>query len=113
MDEEFIQQLTQIIDCRLHDKHFGVAELAAEMGISRITLYRRVKLILNKQISKYIRELRLKRAFSLLQNKAGNATEVSAKVGFNQPTYFNKCFHNYFGITPGKVLRRTIVEILI
>lgn len=113
MDEEFIKQLSQIIEYRLHDKHFGVSELAAEMSISRITLYRRVKFILNKQVSEYIRELRLKRAFDLLQNKAGTANEVSEQVGFNQPTYFNKCFHDYFGITPGKVLKTTIAEILI
>jgi AraC-like DNA-binding protein/TolB-like protein len=105
MDEQFIKNLVQVIEENLHDESFGTAELAAQLGISRVTLYRRVKSIVKKSVSEFIRETRLKRAYELLQNKTGTVSEIAYQVGFNNPGYFNKCFHEYYGVTPGDVLK--------
>ncbi len=111
MDEQFINKLTQIIDENLHDEDFGASELAEQLGISRVTLYRKVKSIIKKSVSEFIRETRLKRALELLKNKAGTASEISYRVGFRSPVYFNKCFHAYYGITPGEVLKGKHVQL--
>ncbi len=52
-----------------------------------------------------IREYRLKRAHEMLQQKVGTVSENSYQVGFSSPSYFNTCFHDYFGYPPGKVKR--------
>jgi TolB-like protein len=38
----------------------------------------------------------------LLQN-LGTVSEISYRVGFGSPSYFNKCFHEYYGYPPGEV----------
>lgn len=105
MDQQFIDKLNQVIDENLHKEEFGVAELAAELGMSRVTLHRRVKNIIKKSVSQFIRETRLTRACELLRQKAGTVSEIAYQVGFNNPPYFNKCFHEHFGVTPGDVLK--------
>ena len=48
----------------------------------------------------------MKKALELLQSEDTTAAEVSYNVGFSSPSYFNKCFHEYFGYPPGKVIRK-------
>ena len=102
-DRIFIAKLTEIVLDNLTDEGFSVERLAQEAGMSRVNLYRRLKAIKNQNVSKFIREVRLQRAMEMLRNKQGTAAEISYKVGFGSPAYFNKCFHEYFGYPPGKV----------
>ena len=105
MHQEFIQKLTEIAEANLANEKFGIEELAKEMGMSRISLYRKFKVITNQTGSQFIRELRLKKARDLLLNEDFTVAEISYKVGFASPTYFNKCFHEYYGYPPGEVLK--------
>ena len=85
MNEQFIKKLTQIIDENLHNEDFGASELAKQLGVSRVTLYRKVKSIVKKSVSEFIRETRLKRSLDLLKNKVGTVSEISYPVGFRSP----------------------------
>jgi len=105
MEEQFLQRLTNAVDAHLDDEHFGVTELAAELGMSRTTLHRKVRQVVKKSVSAFIRETRLKKAFGLLQNNDGTVAEIAYKVGFGSATYFNKCFHDFYGFPPGDVLK--------
>jgi TolB-like protein/AraC-like DNA-binding protein/Tfp pilus assembly protein PilF len=103
MNQALIRKLTDITIANISNEHFGVKELAKEAGISRITLYRKIKSIKNQDASQFIRELRLRHSKELLQMNAGTVSEVAFMVGFGDPAYFNKCFHNFFGFPPGKL----------
>ncbi|MDP4224685.1 MAG: helix-turn-helix domain-containing protein, partial [Bacteroidota bacterium] len=102
-DEAFIRKLTDIVLQNLGNENFGVEELAHEAGMSSYTLNRRMHSINQKTGSQFIREVRLQRALEMLRNETITAAEVSYKVGFGSPAYFNTCFHEYFGYPPGKV----------
>ena len=104
-EKDFIKKLTKAVDAHLDDEHFGVSELAAELGMSRVTLHRKVKETVKKSVSTFIREVRLERAYELLQTKSFTVSEIAYKVGFGSATYFNKCFHDFYGFTPGDVLK--------
>ena len=104
-EKDFIQKLTKAIDAHLDDEHFGVSELAAELGMSRVTLHRKVKEIVKKSVSTFIREIRLKRAYDLLLKKSFTVSEVAYKVGFSSASYFNTRFHDFYGFPPGDVLK--------
>lgn len=106
MDQEFINRLTELLESNLENEHFGVSELAKEMGISRSQLHRKIHAIHNKSSSQFIREFRLKEAMVMLQNKVATASEIAYRVGFASPTYFNTCFREYYGYTPGEVKYR-------
>jgi TolB-like protein/AraC-like DNA-binding protein/lipopolysaccharide biosynthesis regulator YciM len=103
MNKEFLKKLTEIVEANLANEHFGPEELAGEMGMSHSNLHRKLKSISNQTLSQFIREIRLKKAKELLLNEDLTAAEISYRVGFGSPTYFNKCFHEYFGHAPGEL----------
>ncbi len=105
MDQLFLDKVLRAIEKNLANESFGVDELAHEIGISRSQLHRRLKSINGQSASQMIREYRLKRAHEMLQQKVGTVSEISYQVGFSSPSYFNTCFHEYFGFPPGKVKR--------
>jgi TolB-like protein/AraC-like DNA-binding protein/Tfp pilus assembly protein PilF len=105
MDQLFLEKVNEAIENNLANENFGVDELANEIGISRSQLHRRLKSLNGQSASQMIREIRLKKAFQLLQHKVATASEISYQVGFSSPSYFNTCFNEYFGYPPGKVKR--------
>lgn len=107
-EQEYIDKLTGIVEEHLEDSSFGVADLAKKMGLSYSTIHRKLKAIARQSISQFIRETRLKRAMELLQLQAGTVSEVAFGVGFGSTTYFSKCFHDYYGYSPGEVRKRYI-----
>ena len=106
MQVEFIQKLTNIVEANLANDKFGTEELAKEAGMSRSNLNRKLKTIANQNSSQFIREIRLKKAKEILLNEDVTAAEISYRVGFGSPTYFNNCFREYFGVAPGELRNR-------
>jgi TolB-like protein/AraC-like DNA-binding protein/Tfp pilus assembly protein PilF len=102
-DQIFIRKLTEIILANLEDENFGIKELSRETALSQRNINKKLKSISGKTLSQFIRETRLQKAMEMLQNGNVTASEVTYKVGFSSPTYFNTCFHEYFGYSPGTV----------
>ena len=99
----FLHKLATIIKNHISDENFGVAELSREVNMSRSNLLRKVKKLSKQSVSQFIREVKLIEAFELLQHSDFTVSEVAFQVGFNSTSYFIKCFHEYFGYTPGEV----------
>ena len=106
-DEVFLKRLEQIVLDNLHNEQFGVNELAQKLGLCRSYLYRKVHLLTGKSASQIIREIRLKEAYKLLKNENVTAAEVAYRVGFSTPSYFNLCFHKFYGFPPGQTKHQT------
>jgi len=107
IDKAFIKKLTDIVLANLANENFGAEELAKEAGMSRSNLYRRLRSLKGVDISQFIREVRLYRAMQMLENNQGTASEIAFRVGFGSPAYFNRCFHEQYGYTPGEVRKRS------
>ena len=108
-DQLFITELTEIILANLRNEDFGAKQLAVYMGMSQSCLYQRLHSITNKGINQFIREIRLQNALEILRNEDLTASEVAFRVGFSSPAYFNSCFHDFFGYTPGNT-KKAITE---
>ncbi|WP_190810713.1 response regulator [Flagellimonas sp. S3867] len=102
VDERFLEKIVRILEQRLDDSSFGVEDLAKETGMSRTQLFRKMRALLNQSPQDFIRDFRLKRAAQLLENKAGNISEIAYQVGFNNLSYFTKRFKELFGKTPSE-----------
>ncbi|MCB0640774.1 MAG: response regulator [Phaeodactylibacter sp.] len=100
VDEQFLQQVLEVIEANMDDEFFGVPKLAGEVGLSRSQLHRKLKALSDKSPSQIIRDMRLQRAKALLEQQAGNASEVAFMVGFNSLAYFSKCFKEAYGVAP-------------
>lgn len=110
MQKDFLQDLTEIIEANLSNEKFGIEELSREMGMNRMSLYRKIISSTNKSGSQFIRELRLEKGKELLESEDITVSEVSYRVGFGSPTYFSKCFRDYFGVAPGELRNREPVN---
>lgn len=108
-EDRLLKQLEGIVLENLRNEEFGVEDLARESGMSRTNLYRKIKKGTGKSGTEFIRDIRLKEAFKLLQQDEKTASEVAYEVGFNSPTYFNSCFKSYFGFTPGDARNHSAV----
>lgn len=103
MNQEFLEKLNNLIEHNLENENFGVEELAEAIGKSRSQLHRKLNAINGKSTSQFIREYRLEKAKKMLQNNVATASEIAYKVGFGSPSYFNTCFHDFYGYPPGEV----------
>ncbi len=105
-----MQRLREVTEANLKDENFGVSELAKEMRTNRSTLYQKINSITDKSPSQFIREIRINKAMELLKETSQSVSEVAYLVGFSAPTYFIKCFHDYYGFPPGEVNREKQTE---
>ena len=78
----------------------GWDDLGAEMQLSKVQLYRKVKAMTGKTPVELLKEMRLQRAYTLLMQTDKTVAEVSAEVGFALPGYFSSCFRKQFGVLP-------------
>ena len=97
------QASEQHVQEQIGNSDFGVEELAAQMGVSRVQLYRKVKQQTGRTPVDIIRLSRLNRSKILLQTTDLSVSEIAYQVGFTAPSYFTKCFKDEFGILPGDI----------
>ncbi len=108
MGKSFIEKITAITEENISNCHFGVEELAREMGISTASLYRKIHALTTKSPIHFIKEIRLRKALELMKQEGMTAAEVSYQTGFNSPAYFTNCFHEYYGYPPGEVKKMRV-----
>jgi len=98
--EDFLQTVHTTIFQNLQNEDFNAAILAEEMCLSRSQLHRNLKAYTNFAASRYIRRFRLKIAAKLIAQKSNSIGQIAFKVGFNNLSYFSKCFKEELGKTP-------------
>ncbi|MBP5356283.1 MAG: substrate-binding domain-containing protein [Prevotella sp.] len=99
----FITRFKEVVEARLEDSDVGVEELAADMSLSRVQLYRKVKAVTGSSPVELLRTARLNRAYQLLLTTDMSVSEVAYAVGFTAPSYFTKCFKEEYGMVPGDI----------
>ncbi|WP_166963816.1 hybrid sensor histidine kinase/response regulator transcription factor [Yeosuana marina] len=100
LDEELLKKAFEIVEQNISNVDFDIPTFCSELGVSRSILFAKIKAWTNFTPNKFILEIRLKGAAQLLEQNKINVSQVSYKVGFNNPKYFSKCFQNKYGITP-------------
>ena len=100
-DQTFVIRLRGIIQKNLGDSDFSVERLGEEIGLSRVQLYRKVKAMTGQTPVELLRKARLVKARTLVEKTERSVAEIAYEVGFTSPSYFNKCFKDEFGVSPG------------
>ena len=99
----FITRFKEVVEARLADSDVSVEDLAADMNLSRVQLYRKVKAVSGSSPVELLRTARLNRAYQILLTTDKSVSEVAYAVGFTAPSYFTKCFKEEYGMVPGDV----------
>jgi signal transduction histidine kinase/DNA-binding response OmpR family regulator len=100
LDEELLKKAFKIVEENISNEQFDIPFFCSELGVSRTMLFLKIKAWTNYTPNEFIHEIRLKRAAQLLEQNKLNVSEISYKVGFNNPKYFSKCFQKKYGETP-------------
>lgn len=99
----FILRFREVVERNMGNSELSVEDLASEMNLSRVQLYRKVKAITGSSPVELLRTARLNRGHQLLLTTDKTVSEVAYAVGFSAPAYFTKCFKDEFGFVPGEV----------
>ena len=102
-DKVFLKKLHDTIRQNMGNCDFTVEDVAHEVGLSRVQLYRKVKAMTGSSVVDLLRKARLTKAHHLLQTTKRSISEIAFEVGFSSPSYFTKCFKDEYGKRPGEV----------
>ncbi|MAU16794.1 MAG: hypothetical protein CMH46_14795 [Muricauda sp.] len=105
-DERFLKSLQNVLDNQLVKSDFSTGAFAEALGMSRMQLHRKLKALTGQTASEFIRNQRLKLAASLLKKTDANISEIGYQVGFNDHSYFTKCFREIYGISPSEFSKK-------
>lgn len=105
IDGLFLQKAVEMVEKNMADFDFSHEQLTEMLNVSKSTFYRKIKSLTGLSPSEFIRDIRLKHACQMLQKQAGNISDISYAVGFNDPKYFSTCFKTEFGVSPREYVR--------
>ena len=100
IEDEFLRKVRRAIEENMSDSTFGLEQLCRTLGLSRSQLFRKLKALTGKSSSLVIRSVRLQQARKLLKTTNMNVSEIAYSVGFNDLSYFSKCFLDEYGENP-------------
>ncbi len=100
VDDAFLFKLNKVIVENMENDELNVEFISQELGISRASLYNRLKALTGMGASEYVNKLRIEKAMELLRQTELNMTEIAERTGFSTSRYFSTAFKKYTGITP-------------
>ena len=104
IDEKFLSKVLEVIEKHLSEEEFSIEECSSEVGLSRTHFHKKMRALVGKSPSQYLRTVRLHRAKQMIEEEKGNVSEVAYSVGFSSPAYFSRCFKEEFGQSPSDLL---------
>lgn len=107
-EDEFYERFLNVFEKNISDSSLSVDTVASELGFERSQLYRKIKSITNYSPVELMRNIRLKRARTLLTSTDKTISEIAYEVGFATPAYFTKCYRDMYGETPSET--RAVIQ---
>lgn len=105
-DVTFINKVIEAVESHISNPAFTTDDLAEELNVSRTQLHRRIKVASGISSAEFIRRVRLERAAMLLAAEHLSVAEVAYQVGFDDSSYFSKCFRRQYAITPSEYRKK-------
>ena len=99
-DETFLLKLNKLIQENLDNNHLDITFICKEIGMSRASLYNKLKALTAMGANEYINKFRMEKAMMLITSTEMSFTEIAEKVGFTTSRYFSTAFKQYTGETP-------------
>lgn len=99
-DEMFLINLEEMIAKNLDNSLYNVEQLANDLDLSRVQLYRKVKALMGISVSDYLTNYRLDYAKTLLLNSDQTISEIAYASGFSSPNYFATLFKRKYESSP-------------
>ncbi len=102
-DERFILKLNTLIEKHMAEPNLNVAFISSEIGMSRTSLYNKMKELLNVGVNDYVNRVRFEKACLLLVDHPElSIADIATMVGFSSQRYFSTSFKAWKGISPSE-----------
>ena len=107
-DDQLLQKILNILNKHLSEPEFNIDQMSGELNMSRTQLFRKVYAITGHTPKDLLRTIRLKKAVSLFNSGENNIAQVMYQIGFNNHSYFAKCFRELYRVNPSEYLKSKI-----
>ena len=105
-DAQFLERVNNVIDKNITESSFSTEDFSKAVGMSRMQLHRKLKALTGFSATEFVRTQRLKLAADLLKKSDANVSEIGYSVGFNDHSYFTKCFKEMYGCSPTEFISK-------
>ena len=105
VEAAFITKAIKIVEANLESPGFTAEDFARNMHLSRQHLHRKLKAVTGMSATDFIRNIRLEKAAVLLNNGSTSIAQVAYQVGFNNLSYFSKCFKKKYAQSPSEFIK--------
>lgn len=99
-DRDFIQKIIKIVEDNISNEELSVSLICRTIGMSQLTLNKKIKQLTNQTTNAFIRSIRMKVASQMIASQKYSISEVTYAVGFSDLRYFRECFKKEFGVLP-------------
>lgn len=106
--ENKIMPVVEYIQQHYCDPDISLNSIAETMFFNPSYLSRTFKKVMNVSPTRYIIELRMRKACEMLKNKAFTVTAISELLGYSNPFYFSLEFKRVIGIAPSKYTEQAL-----
>lgn len=89
-----------MVEDNIANEELSVSLLCRTIGMSQLTLNKKIKQLTNQTTNAFIRSIRLKVASQMILSQKYSISEVTYAVGFSDLRYFRECFKKEFGVLP-------------
>ena len=93
--------IKQYIDSN-YNQDITLSQLCSMIYVSKAALTSLFKEVYGISVMQYLTKVRLSQAQFLLRDTDLSITEISIRVGFNNPTYFSEIFSKHIQLTPSE-----------
>ncbi|MFK7907557.1 MAG: ATP-binding protein, partial [Chitinophagales bacterium] len=103
-EQRFLQKVIMVIEKYIDDETLNAKRLSELLYMSNSQLYRKIHALTNYNVSQFIRNIRLSKAKTMLENGEGNVSEIAFNVGLT-PSYFSRSFAKEYGYPPKELIQ--------
>ncbi len=103
-DKTFTKRIEKILKKNISNCDFSVDDFCKLAFMSRSCLHRNIKKITGYSTTELIREYRIRAAAEILEYSSGSISKISQKVGFDDYSYFSKCFKDIMYMSPSEYI---------
>lgn len=100
-EPKITQRIKNIVETE-YMKDIGLNEIAARVNLAPAYVSYIFKKETGQNLVKYITDVKMKKARRLLLDQGLKISQIGKMVGYENQSYFNRLFKNYYGMTPGQ-----------
>lgn len=99
-EESFMKRVMDYLEANIRQTEITVDDLASAAAVSPSGLNRKMKHITGSSPGEFVRQLKIRRAATLLTTTDSSVTAIALDCGFNDQNYFARYFKKKTGLTP-------------